>query len=179
MQGLESIGNRAFICRIISEGFMSPISGNFSSSKALAQRSLVYLDTSKAFSCSYAAASSSISSRLSLMLLQTSVGRADSRWSYFVDDCDMWQILNLLSSWQNQVFGSCGQKLWILNATWAVCWSFSSFAANLYNHKGVWPRRRLQSRAGKIVCKGGEYPLPLFVLRFIFKNVPVGANNVL
>jgi hypothetical protein len=24
-----------------------------------------------------------------------------------------------------------------------------------------WPRSRLQSRAGKDVCKGGEYPLPL------------------
>jgi hypothetical protein len=59
---------------------MSPISGNFSSSKALAQRSLVYLDTSKAFSCSYASAAfSSISARLSLMLLQMFVGRAVSR----------------------------------------------------------------------------------------------------
>ncbi len=50
--GLSSVGYRASICRIISEGFMSPISGNFSNSKALAQRSLVYLDTSKVFSCS-------------------------------------------------------------------------------------------------------------------------------
>jgi hypothetical protein len=57
-----------------------------------------------------------ISSRLSLMFLQTSVGRADSIWSYFVDDWDMLQILNLISSWRNQVFGLCGQKLWILNA---------------------------------------------------------------
>ncbi len=62
-------------------------------------------------SCSYASAAfSSISLRLSLMLLQTSVGRADSRWSYFVDDWDMLQILTLLSSLQNQVVGSCGQK---------------------------------------------------------------------
>jgi hypothetical protein len=81
--GLELVGRRAFIGRIISEGFMSPISGNFSRSNTLAQRSLVYLDTSKAFSCSHALATfSSISSRLSLMLLQTSVDRADNRWSY-------------------------------------------------------------------------------------------------
>ncbi len=71
------MGNRAFICRIISVGFMSPISENFNNSKALAQRSLVYLDTSNAVRCSFAsAACSSMSSRLSLMLLQTSVGRA-------------------------------------------------------------------------------------------------------
>jgi hypothetical protein len=29
------------------------------------------------------------------------------------------------------------------------------------------------------VCKGGEYPLPLYVLSFIFENVHVGANNSL
>ncbi len=93
VSGLSSVGNRAFICHIISEGFMSLILGNFSNSKALAQQSLVYLDTSKAFSCSYASAAfSSISSRLSLMFLQTSVGRANSIWSYFVDDWDMLQI---------------------------------------------------------------------------------------
>jgi hypothetical protein len=46
-------------------------------------------------------------------------------------------------------------------------------------HKGVWPRSRLQLRAGKSVCKGGEYPLPLYVLRFVFENVHMGANNVL
>jgi hypothetical protein len=46
-------------------------------------------------------------------------------------------------------------------------------------HKGVWPRSRLQSRAGKSVCKGGEYRLPLYVLSFIFENVHVGTNNVL
>jgi hypothetical protein len=46
-------------------------------------------------------------------------------------------------------------------------------------HKRVWPRSRLQSHAGKSVCKGWEYPLPLYVLRFIFKNVHLGANNVL
>jgi hypothetical protein len=74
------VGSRAFICRIISDGFMSPISGNLCSSNALAQRSLVYLDISRPFNCSYApAAFSSISTRLSLMLLQTYVGRADSR----------------------------------------------------------------------------------------------------
>jgi hypothetical protein len=51
---------------------MSPISENFSSSNALAQRSLVYLDTSRAFSCSYASdAFSLISSSLSLTLLYT------------------------------------------------------------------------------------------------------------
>ncbi len=85
------------------------------------------------------------------MLLQTSVGRAISRWSYFVDDWKMLQILNLLPSWRNHVFGSCGQKLWILNATWATCWCFSSFAAILYDiHKGVWPRvdcNHVQERA--------------------------------
>jgi len=114
------------------------------------------------------------------MLLQTSVGRADSRWSYFVDDSVMLQILNLLSILRSQVVGSWGQKLGILNATWATCWSPSSFfAAILYLHKGVWPRSRLQSRAGKSVCKGGEYPLPLYVLRFIFENAHVGASNVL
>jgi hypothetical protein len=96
--GLKSMGSRAFIFRIISEGFMSPISENFSSSNALAQRSLVYLDTSRAFSCSYASdAFSLISSSLSLTLLQTSVGRADSRWSYFLDYWVMLQIQNLLS----------------------------------------------------------------------------------
>ncbi len=56
--------------------------------------------------------------------------------------------------------------------------SCSSFAAILYVYKGVWPRSRLQSRAGKNVCKGGEYPLPLYVLSFVVKNVQVGANNV-
>ncbi len=172
VQGMESVGSCAFICRIISEGFMSPISGNFSNSKALAQWSLVYLATGKAFSCSYASvAFSSISSRLSLMLLQTSVGRADSRWSYFVDNWDMLQFLNWLSSLRNQLFGLCGQKSWILNAMWAACWSCSSFATFLYVHKVAWPGSRLQSRAGKSVCKGREYPLPLYVLRFIFKNV--------
>ncbi len=29
------------------------------------------------------------------------------------------------------------------------------------------------------MCKGGEYPLPLYVLSFIFENVHVGANNSL
>ncbi len=38
----------------------------------------------------------------------------------------------------------------------------------------MWPRSRLQSRAGKSVCKGGEYPLPLYVLSFMFENVHVG-----
>jgi hypothetical protein len=42
----ESGGSKAFICRIISDGFMSPISGNLCSSNALAQRSMVYLDIS-------------------------------------------------------------------------------------------------------------------------------------
>jgi hypothetical protein len=94
----------------------------------------------------------------------------------------MLQILNLLSILRNQVFRSWGQKSGILNATWATCWSLlsrSSFAAILYVQKGVWPRSRLQWRAGKSMCKGGEYPLPLFVLSFIFENVHVGANNVL
>ncbi len=168
VQGLSSVGNRAFTCRIISVGFMSPISGNCSNSKALAQRSLVSLDTSKAFSCLYASAA--FSSRLSLMLLQTSVGRAVSRWLYFVDNWEMLQILNLLSSWRNQVFGSCGQKLWTLKAMWATCWFCSSFASILYCiHKGVWPRSRLQSRAGKSMCKGREYPLPLFASFYIGK----------
>jgi hypothetical protein len=73
--GVRSVGSRAFICRIIL-----PISGNLCCSNALAQRSLVYLDISRPFNCSYApAAFSSISTRLSLMLLQTYVGRADSR----------------------------------------------------------------------------------------------------
>ncbi len=48
----ESGGSRAFICRIISDGFMSPISGNLCSSNDLAQRSMVYRDISSAFSCS-------------------------------------------------------------------------------------------------------------------------------
>jgi hypothetical protein len=34
---------------------------------------------------------------------------------------------------------------------------------------------RVQERA---YAKGGEYPLPLYVLCFIFENVHVGANNV-
>jgi hypothetical protein len=45
--GVESGGSKAFICRIISVGFMSPISGN-----ALAQQAMVYRDISSAFSCS-------------------------------------------------------------------------------------------------------------------------------
>jgi hypothetical protein len=78
--GAESVGSRAFICCIISDGFMSPISGNLCSSNALAQQSLVYLDISRPFSCSYASAAfSSIFTRLSLMLLQTSVARAESK----------------------------------------------------------------------------------------------------
>jgi hypothetical protein len=47
----ESGSSKAFICRIISDGFMLPISGNLCSSNALAQRSMVYLDISNAFSC--------------------------------------------------------------------------------------------------------------------------------
>jgi hypothetical protein len=70
-----------------------------------------------------------------------------------------------------------------LNVTWATCWSSwslsSFFAAILDVHKGVWPRSRLQSRAGKSMSKGGEYPQPLYVVRFIFENVHVCANNVL
>jgi hypothetical protein len=90
------------------------------------------------------------------------------------------QILNLLSILQNQVLGSCGQKSGTLNATWETCCSLSSvFVTILYVHKGVWPRSRLQSHAGKSVCKGREYPLPLYVLSFIFENVHVCANNVL
>jgi hypothetical protein len=38
----------------------------------------------------------------------------------------------------------------------------------------VWPRSRLQTRVGKSVCKGWEYPLPLHVLSFMFENVHVG-----
>ncbi len=93
----------------------------------------------------------------------------------------MLQILNLLSILQNQVFGLWGQKSGILNATWATCWSpWSSSLPQFWMFtKGVWPRSRLQSRAGKSVCKGGEYPLPLYVRCFIFENVHVGANNVL
>ena len=76
----ESGGSKAFICHSISDGFVSPISGNLYSSNALAQRSMVYLDISRAFSCSYVSAVFlSISTRLSLMLLQMSVGRAESR----------------------------------------------------------------------------------------------------
>jgi hypothetical protein len=52
VQGLESVGSRVFICRIRSAGFMSPISGNFNNLNALVQRAFVYLDTSRAFSCS-------------------------------------------------------------------------------------------------------------------------------
>jgi hypothetical protein len=37
-------------------------------------------------------------------------------------------------------------------------------------HKGVWPRCRLQSHAGKSVCKGWEYPLLLYVQSFIRKR---------
>jgi hypothetical protein len=81
----------------------------------------------------------------------------------------MLQIRNLLSIFRNHVDGSWGQKLGIRNATWPTCWSswsLSSFDAILDVHKGVWPRSRLQSRAGKSVCKGWEYPLPLYVLSF-------------
>jgi hypothetical protein len=39
----ESGGSRAFICLIISEGFMSPISGNLCSSNALKKHSLQLL----------------------------------------------------------------------------------------------------------------------------------------
>ncbi len=38
----------------------------------------------------------------------------------------------------------------------------------------MWPRCRLQSRAGKSVCKGWEYPLPFYVQSFYSKNVHVG-----
>ena len=76
---VESGGSRAFIYRIISDGFMSPISGNLCTSNALAQRSLVYLDISSSFSCSYvSAAFSSISARLSLMLLASQNGNKDT-----------------------------------------------------------------------------------------------------
>jgi hypothetical protein len=78
----------------------------------------------------------------------------------------------------NHVVGSWGQKSGIMNATWPTCWSswsLSSFAAILYVHKGVWPRSQLQSRAGKRGCEGWEYPLPLYMLSFIVKNVHVGA----
>ncbi len=73
-------GSKVFICRIISDGFMLPISGNLCSSNALAQRSMVYLVINSSFSCSYASSAFSwISARLSLMLLQMSMGRAESR----------------------------------------------------------------------------------------------------
>jgi len=52
VQGLESVGSRVIICHIRSAGFMSPISGNFNNLNALVQRAFVYLDTSRAFSCS-------------------------------------------------------------------------------------------------------------------------------
>jgi len=108
--GLSSVGNRAFICCISSVGFMSPISGYFNNSKALVQRALVHLDTSKAFISLYASgAASSMSLMLSVMLVQASVGRAVSRWSNLVDELEMLQILNFPSSWQNQVSGSCGR----------------------------------------------------------------------
>jgi hypothetical protein len=89
----------------------------------------------------------------------------------------MLQIRNLLSIFRNHVDGSWGQKSGIRNATWPTCWSswsLSSFAAildaNKGYHKGVWPRCRLQSRAGNSVCKGWEYPLPLYVQSFIRKR---------
>jgi hypothetical protein len=41
-------------------------------------------------------------------------------------------------------------------------------------HKGAWPRSPLQSRAGKSICVSGEYPLPLYMLSFMFENVHVG-----
>jgi hypothetical protein len=37
-------------------------------------------------------------------------------------------------------------------------------------HKGVWPRSRLQSRAGKSMCKGWAYLLLLYVLSFIIEK---------
>jgi hypothetical protein len=37
----------------------------------------------------------------------------------------------------------------------------------------------MQSRAATSVCKGWEYPLPLYMLSFIVENVHVGANNML
>ncbi len=40
----------------------------------------------------------------------------------------------------------------------------------------MWPRCRLRSRAGKSVCKGWEYPLPLYVPSFYSKNVHVGPD---
>ena len=49
---VESGGSKAFSCRIISDGFVSPIYGNLCSLNALAQRSMVYRDISNAFSCS-------------------------------------------------------------------------------------------------------------------------------
>jgi hypothetical protein len=68
--GVESVGSKAFICRIISDGFMLPISGNLCSLNVLAQRSLVHLDISRPFSCSYVSvAFSSIFARLSLMFV--------------------------------------------------------------------------------------------------------------
>jgi hypothetical protein len=51
----------------------------------------------------------------------------------------MLQIRNLLSIFLNHVLGSWGQKSGIRNATWPTCWSswsFSSFAAILFVHKG-------------------------------------------
>jgi hypothetical protein len=36
--GVESGGSKAFICRLISDGFMSPISGNLCSSNARRRR---------------------------------------------------------------------------------------------------------------------------------------------
>jgi hypothetical protein len=51
MQGLESLGSKAFIFRIGSVGITSPSSGYFNNLNAVVQRALVYLDTSTAFSC--------------------------------------------------------------------------------------------------------------------------------
>ncbi len=52
VQGMESVGSRAFICHIRLGGFMSPSSGYFNNSNALVQGALVYPVTSRAFSCS-------------------------------------------------------------------------------------------------------------------------------
>jgi hypothetical protein len=79
----------------------------------------------------------------------------------------MLQIQNLLSIFRNHVVGSWGQKSGIRNAAWPTCssWSFSSFAAILFVHKGDFTKEcglgvdcdRVQERAcakaGRTLCR--------------------------
>jgi hypothetical protein len=91
-------------------------------------------------------------------------------------ELEMLQTLNLLLQLSESGVRVVGPEVVDLERhTWETvcCCSSCSFFLTpfcmLVSQRSVWLRSRLQSRAGK--SKGWEYPLPLYLLCFIFENV--------